>query len=59
MICNGIDVSKWQGAVDWAAVKNAGIRHAMLRAGYGTAGTDPRFKRNAAGCQLHGIHWGA
>ena len=59
MICNGIDVSKWQGAVDWAAVKNAGIRHAMLRAGYGTAGTDPRFKRNVAGCELHGIHWGA
>lgn len=59
MICNGIDVSKWQGAVDWSAVKNAGIRHAMLRAGYGTAGTDPRFKRNVAGCQLHGIHWGA
>ena len=56
---NAIDVSKWQGAINWAAVKNAGIRHAMLRAGYGTAGTDPRFKRNVAGCQLHGIHWGA
>ena len=49
MICNGIDVSKWQGAVDWSAVKNAGIRHAMLRAGYGTAGTDPQFKRKRGG----------
>ena len=45
--------------MDWSAVKNAGIRHAMLRAGYGTAGTDPQFKRNVAGCQLHGVHWGA
>ena len=56
---NAIDVSKWQGAVNWATVKNAGVRHAMLRAGYGTAGTDPQFRRNVAGCQLHGIHWGA
>lgn len=56
---SAIDVSKWQGTVDWAAVKNAGVSHAMLRAGYGTAGTDPQFKRNVANCELHGVHWGA
>lgn len=54
-----IDVSKWQGTVDWAAVKNAGVCHAMLRAGYGSNGTDPQFRRNVANCQLHGVHWGA
>ena len=53
-----IDVSKWQGAVDWAAVKNAGVTHAMLRAGYGAGTVDPQFKRNVANCELHGIHWG-
>lgn len=57
---NAIDVSKWQGAVNWASVKNAGISHAMIRAGYGnsTRQTDPQFKRNAANCELHGINWG-
>lgn len=57
---NAIDVSKWQGAVNWASVKNAGISHAMIRAGYGNSPrqTDPQFKRNAANCELHGINWG-
>ena len=54
-----IDVSKWQGAVDWAAVKKAGICHAMLRAGYGSSGIDPQFRRNTAACEGQGIHWGA
>lgn len=57
---NAIDVSKWQGAVNWATVKNAGICHAMIRAGYGnsTSQTDPQFKRNAAQCIALGIDWG-
>ena len=55
-----IDVSKWQGVVNWATVKSAGIRHAMLRAGYGnsTSQTDPQFRRNVANCELHGVAWG-
>lgn len=55
-----IDVSKWQGAVNWASVKNAGVRHAMIRAGYGNSvrQTDPQFKRNAAQCIALGIDWG-
>lgn len=57
---DAIDVSKWQGAVDWAAVKKAGISHAMIRAGYGNSvsQTDPQFRRNAAGCEAQGIYWG-
>lgn len=57
---NAIDVSKWQGAINWATVKNAGIRHAMLRAGYGNSvkQIDPQFERNVANCELHGINWG-
>lgn len=57
---NAIDVSKWQGTVDWATVKNAGVRHAMIRAGYGNSvrQTDPQFKRNAAQCIALCIDWG-
>ena len=57
---DAIDVSKWQGAMNWATVKNAGVRHAMIRAGYGNSvrQTDPQFKRNAAQCIALGINWG-
>ena len=29
----GIDVSKWQGTIDWEKVKNAGVEFAMIRVG--------------------------
>ena len=31
---NGIDVSKWQGKIDWPKVKKAGIDFAIIRIGY-------------------------
>ncbi len=31
---NGIDVSKWQGKIDWAKVKNSNIDFAIIRIGY-------------------------
>ena len=31
---NAIDVSKWQGKIDWSAVKEAGIEAAFIRIGY-------------------------
>ena len=31
---NGIDVSKWQGKIDWQKVKNAGVDFAIIRIGY-------------------------
>ena len=30
----GIDVSKWQGKIDWSAVKKSGIDFAIIRVGY-------------------------
>lgn len=33
----GIDVSKWQGEIDWQKVKASGIKFAMIRLGYGSA----------------------
>ena len=35
MEVKGIDVSKWQGTIDWQKVKNAGIQFAIIREGYG------------------------
>ena len=31
----GIDVSKWQGSIDWSRVKNSGVEFAIIRIGYG------------------------
>ena len=31
----GIDVSRWQGTIDWNRVKAAGIQFAMIRISYG------------------------
>ena len=36
----GIDVSKWQGEIDWKKVKAAGIKFAMIRLGYGSSKGD-------------------
>lgn len=57
---NAIDVSKWQGTINWDTVKKAGVSHAMIRAGYGNSvrQMDPQYKRNAAQCIALGIDWG-
>ena len=53
-----IDVSEWQGTVDWEAVKPH-IDGAILRAGYGAGHADRQFARNAAECNRLGIPCGA
>lgn len=47
----GIDVSKWQGNINWNKVKSAGATFAMIRIGYqngynGESVIDPYFKKN-------------
>lgn len=59
----GIDVSKWNGTIDWNAVANAGIDFAIIRVGYrgysaGTLVEDPYFKQNIAGATKAGIKVG-
>ncbi|MCC8140507.1 MAG: hypothetical protein LIO67_09485 [Lachnospiraceae bacterium] len=59
----GIDVSKYQGSIDWTAVKNAGITFAIIRAGYRGSSTgvlveDPYFKTNIKGATAAGIKVG-
>ena len=59
----GIDVSKWNGNIDWAAVKNSGINFVIIRCGYrgsseGQLIEDPTFRRNIQGAQNAGIRVG-
>lgn len=60
----GIDVSYYQGEIDWAAVRRAGISFAILRAGYrgwgedGTLKADERFAQNLAGAKAAGLEVG-
>lgn len=61
MALKGIDVSQWQGNIDWQKVKGAGVQFAMLRAGYGRNNLDTKFHRNAqraiaAGIPI-GLYW--
>ena len=44
----GIDVSKWQGDINWQSVKNSGIDFAVIRMGLGDkeAYKDPMFEIN-------------
>lgn len=58
----GIDVSSWQGIIDWKKVKNAGIEFAIIRTGYGRKDPkqiDPYFKENLEGARKEGIKVGA
>ena len=57
----GIDVSTWQGNVDWEQVKAAGVEFAILRCGYGmdiAEQDDNTFGRNAAECERLNIPYG-
>lgn len=54
----GIDVSKWQGAIDWEKAKAGGVEFAILRAGYGQGNVDETFARNASECMRLGIPFG-
>ena len=42
----GIDVSHYQGSINWSSVKAAGIQFAYIKATEGTTYTDPNFSAN-------------
>ena len=56
----GIDVSKWNGEIDWDRVQNAGVEFAIIRAGYrgsvtGALVEDPCFTMNMRGAAASGV----
>lgn len=54
-----IDVSAWQGTIDWQAVKNSGVEGAIIRIAYGwDNGFDNQALRNIGECRRLGIPFG-
>lgn len=56
-----IDVSKYQGIIDWQAVAASGVWGAIIRAGYGREPSqeDPCFRANYDGARAAGLKVGA
>lgn len=59
----GVDVSKFQGEIDWEKVAADGIEFAMIRMGYrgygtGAIVTDPTFQQNVEGALANGLEVG-
>ncbi len=59
----GIDVSKWNGTINWTSVKNSGVKFVIIRCGYRGSATgvlveDSAFKKNVQGAQAVGLKVG-
>ena len=59
----GIDVSKWNGEIDWEVVKAEGVDFAIIRCGYRGSSSgwlieDPYFYKNLEGAKKAGIKVG-
>lgn len=59
----GIDVSKWNGDIDWKAVANSGVQFAIIRTSFGWSNrekyTDIRLRQNIDGAKSVGMPIGA
>lgn len=57
----GIDVSKWDGKINWDKVKADGVDYAILRVGYGENSKtqdDPTWAYNSSECERIGMPYG-
>jgi GH25 family lysozyme M1 (1,4-beta-N-acetylmuramidase) len=60
----GIDVSKWQGDVDWSEVASTSVRYVIMRATIGNSAikarfVDPKYEEYLAGATANGLVVGA
>ena len=53
-----IDVSEWQGSINWNKVQNSGVDAVILRFGYSTTHFDKQFERNLREVRRLGIPFG-
>ena len=53
-----IDVSEWEGVIDWEKVKASDVDGVILRVGYGNQMMDKQFLRNLKECNRLGIPYG-
>lgn len=56
---HGIDVSRWQGSIDWPRVAGGGVSFAFVKATEGGDVADPAFRTNWRGAARAGIPRGA
>lgn len=62
-VLNGIDISEWQGNINWKKVKRSGVEYAIIRIGYrgsdsGAIREDRRYLKNIKGALKAGIKVG-
>ena len=55
---NGIDVSEWQGKINWKKVSKTNIKYAYIRACVGSYYVDSQFRRNHIRAKRYGIKTG-
>lgn len=55
----GIDVSHYQGSINWTSVRNAGIQFAFIKTTEGTSYRDPQFNTNYVASYNAGVIRGA
>lgn len=58
-VFSGIDISVYQGDIDFEQVKSSGIEVVYIRAGYGFSVTDPKFEENYTNATKAGLKCGA
>ncbi|MCA8879404.1 MAG: glycoside hydrolase family 25 protein [Rhodobacteraceae bacterium] len=56
---HGIDVSRWQGEIDWAAARDSGVSFAYIKATEGGDVEDPMFMTNWIAAAVAGVPRGA
>lgn len=59
VVRHGLDVSHWQGRVDWRAVARSGVSFTWLKASEGTSVVDRTWERNRRAARQAGILVGA
>jgi GH25 family lysozyme M1 (1,4-beta-N-acetylmuramidase) len=58
-LTEGIDVSHWQGTIDWNKVKASGKKFVYLKASENTSFVDNKYATNRAAAKAVGMHVGA
>lgn len=52
---HGIDISKWNGDIDWAKTKSSGVSFAFIKATEGKDRVDDKFGQNWRGAAAAGV----
>ena len=55
----GIDVSHYQGTINWTSVKNSGVSFAWAKSTEGSGSSDAYFAGNISGAKAAGVYIGA